>query len=166
MPSFADIRSTVRGTKPFALRRRGRGGNYLDVRSNKAMLSENQLRSEVDQALEYFVTACLPKLKSIPASLDPQDVEGLPVRAVPSHEFNLIATGEFAAKVGSEVMLSFPGLFYQCGDCWFLRSDWKYSHCGLIVPIRSRGAICSLRVFRSASDRRPFELRARERLAA
>jgi hypothetical protein len=130
------------------------------------MLAENQQKSEVDQVLEYFVATCLPKLKSIPASLDPEDAEKLPVRAVPSYEFNLIATGEFAAIVGTELMASLPGLFYQCGSCWFLRADWRFAHTGLIVPIRSRGAICSLRVFRSAVDRRPFELRVRERRAA
>jgi hypothetical protein len=130
------------------------------------MLSENQMKSDVNQALEYFVTNCLPKLKPIPASLDPQVTETLPVRAVQSYEFNLIATGEFAEKVGSEIMASLPGLFYQCGPCWFLRSDWRYAHAGLIVPIRSRGVICALRVFRSPLDKRPLELRTRERRPA
>jgi hypothetical protein len=130
------------------------------------MLSENQLKSDINQALEYFVAHCLPKLKHIPASLDPQVTETLPVRAVPSYEFNLIATGEFAAKVGSEIMASLPGWFYQCGPCWFFRVDWQLHAQGLIVPIRSRGVICALRVFRSPLDKRPLELRTRERRPA
>lgn len=124
------------------------------------------MKSEVNQVLDYFVSDCLPKLKSIPASLDPEDIENLPIKGVPSYEFNLIATGEFASIVGEEIIASLPGWFYQCGPCWFLRIDWQRYARGLIVPIRNRGGICALRVFRSALDKRPLELRTRERRPA
>jgi hypothetical protein len=99
--------------------------------------------------------------------IDPEDIDRLEIKSVPTFVTNLIGSNAVAERFGD--LSDVPG-FYQCRGLWWLDIDERLSRRGLVLPVRDPKRplfITGLKVFRHARDERPFMLKVRqERIAA
>jgi hypothetical protein len=109
-------------------------------------------------------------------SITPDEAHRLGLRSAPTWIGNLIASQACFEKFGAEILARVPGFFsftrensvclcfewnHECVchlETWRLDLDSHLARRGVVVPLKERGMIVGLKIFRSIKDSRPFSL--------